>query len=238
MRPPVSLAIETATEVCGAAVADSEGVRAEALVRTGLAHSSRLVELIRRVMADTDVSAEDLDLVAVSVGPGSFTGIRIGMGVAIGIAAGAGVPVIGVPTLDALAWSQLPFDGLICPFIDARRGEAYYCVYEASGLEIKRKREYAVLPPADMIADIARSAAAGRATSGLLLAGPPSLLDDSGAGSGRPGGAMAAGSERCYPRPGPLAALAHKLHESGESGDPEHLKPIYIRRSDAELKRS
>jgi tRNA threonylcarbamoyladenosine biosynthesis protein TsaB len=247
VRAPVILAIETATEVCGAAIADREGVRAEALIRAGLSHSSRLIELVERVLADTASKLEDLDAIGVSAGPGSFTGIRIGMGVAIGIATGAGLPVVGVPTLDSLAWSQLPFEGLVCPFIDARRGEAYYCIYEASGDALKRKQDYAVSPPAKMVADVARSAresgasgACGEsgACEGLLLAGPASLLAASGAMPAELDGAVMAAPERCYPSPGSLAIVASRLHAGGKSGDPDTLKPIYVRRSDAELRRS
>jgi tRNA threonylcarbamoyladenosine biosynthesis protein TsaB len=234
VRRPTALAIETATEVCGAAVADRDGVRAEALVRSGLSHSSRLVALIERVTADAGVELQGLDVLGVSVGPGSFTGIRIGMGMALGIAAGAGLPVVGVPTLDALAWSQLPFSGLVCPFIDARRGEVYYCVYEASGNEMKRTRDYAVLPPAAMIEDVSGVAALG--AGALLLAGPVSVLESAGVSSGVPEGAITACPERCYPSPGSLAALALRLHSGGQSGDVELLRPIYVRRSDAELK--
>jgi tRNA threonylcarbamoyladenosine biosynthesis protein TsaB len=236
VRPPVALAIETATEVCGAAVADLEGVRAEAAVRTGLSHSSRLVELVERVTDDAGVKLADLDVLGVSIGPGSFTGIRIGMGLAIGVAVGAGLPVVGVPTLDALAWSQLPFEGLVCPFIDARRGEAYFCTYEASGHELKRTRDYAVLPPADMMAEFALAAGAGGGGP-LLLAGPASLLGNAGARWDPPEGAITASPERCYPAPGSVAALALRLHARG-GGDVKLLKPIYVRRSDAELKRT
>ena len=237
-RTPIALAIETATEVCGAAIADAGGIRAEAVIRAGLSHSSRLMELVRRVMADACVDLSEIGVLAVSQGPGSFTGIRIGMGAAIGLAAGAGVPVVGVPTLDALAWRQKPFDGLICAFMDARRGEVYYCLYEARGHDLTRWGEYAVRPPTAMISDVAKAVKSHSSATKLLLAGPVSLLEKSGMETAWPEGTVVATGERAWPTPGAVAALGLEMHLRGESTGPDSLKPIYVRRSDAELKRA
>jgi tRNA threonylcarbamoyladenosine biosynthesis protein TsaB len=233
----MALAIETTTEVCGVALADSSAIRCEAVVSAGLSHSSRLMELVRRVLADASVSLADLDVLAASTGPGSFTGIRIGLGAAIGLASGAGLPVVGVPTLDALAWRQRPFDGLVCPFVDARRGEVYFCMYECSQGGVRRVGDYSVGPPSQMIATISGSSQPGRREPGILLAGPVSLLEARGVEASEIAGLLAAPPERSYPGPGAVATLALERHAAGESGGPASLRPIYVRRSDAELKR-
>lgn len=237
MKQPIALAIETTTEVCGVALADSSAVRCEALVNAGLSHSSRLMELVRRVLADASVGLADLDVLAVSTGPGSFTGIRIGLGAAIGLASGAGLPVVGVPTLDALAWRQRPFDGLVCPFVDARRGEIYFCIYECSQDGVRRVGEYSVEPPSQMIETVSGLSQPGRREAGVLLAGPVSLLEARGVEASEIAGLLAAPPERSYPGPGAVATLALRRYAAGESGDPASLSPIYVRRSDAELKR-
>lgn len=238
MNPPVVLGIETATSVCGAAIADLDGPRGEALIDAGLSHSSRLMKLIRRVTSDVSIEVESLDALAVSIGPGSFTGIRIGMGAALGLAAGAGVPLVGVPTLDALAWSQRPFDGIVCPFIDARRGEVYFCLYEASGTDIKRMGEYSVLPPAGMVSAVAEALGRVGGDRRVLLAGPDSLLNAAGVKLAGDERMLTVSAGRSLPGPAAVASMGVELYRKDKSVSPGSLRPIYVRRSDAELKRS
>ncbi len=235
MRPPVVLGIETATEACGAAISDSRGVRAEALVSEGLSHCSRLIGLVERVMADTSVKLEELDLIAVSVGPGSFTGIRIGVSAAIGLASGSGRPVVGVPTLDALAWAQRPYEGMVVPFVDARRGEAYFSLYRAHGDLVERERGYAVRAPSVMMEEVGIAATAGRGSRKTLLAGPGSVLSRAGIDLAGLERIETAPPGRSHPSAAAVAALGLELHNRGGSGSPGSLSPIYVRRSDAEL---
>jgi tRNA threonylcarbamoyl adenosine modification protein YeaZ len=259
------LGIETATGVCGVAIADGNGLKGEAVLDTGLSHSSKLVKLVQRVLEDTSIELSRLDALAVSVGPGSFTGVRIGIGTALGLAAGAGTPVIPVPTLDALAWAQRPFRGVVCAFVDARRGEVYYCIYETDLNGISRQGYYAVKPPGAMWADVLEVLAGKPAGTEVTLAGPRDLLEpalsgvlseqprvDAGAtrlhvdaGSGTPQPRVDAGAiqvvvaspERAGPKPAAVAALGVKLYREGVAGGIDEVKPIYVRRSDAELRR-
>lgn len=232
---PVILAIETATRICGAAVAGPAGLIAEAVVSEGLSHSSRLIGLVRRVLGEASMSPRDVDAIAVSAGPGSFTGIRIGMGTALGLAAGADLPVIAVPTLDALAAGQRPFEGLVCPFIDARRGEVYFCFYEVSGHTMERLAEYSVRPPAAMAAGLLNRIGRGKNGPRALLAGPASVLRDAEINGLAPGRLSIAGPDRSSPGAASVAALGVELYLAGEAAGPESLRPIYVRRSDAEV---
>lgn len=138
------LCIETATGACSAALCDENSVITVEEAPPGMSHAAQLTVIIRRILERTGIAATDLDAVAVSKGPGSYTGLRIGVSAAKGIAYGAGIPIIGINTLTAMCSGylslhpQLPSpDTLLCPMIDARRMEVYNALYSSSGLMIK-----------------------------------------------------------------------------------------------------
>jgi len=236
LKPPVVLAIETATEACGAAVADGSGVRAASVVNRGLTHSSRLMRMVERLLSDLSVEPRGLDAVAVSVGPGSFTGIRIGMGTALGLATGAGPPLVAVPTLDALAWSVRSFEGVLCPFIDARRGEVYFALYDGRDEEPGRLSGYRVASCREML-DEAEDALRSRPGAKALLAGPVSLLRRECAQDVDPARFRVRPAGDLLPDPAAVAEVGVRLFAKGERSGPGEISPIYVRRSDAELSR-
>ncbi|MEM6782976.1 MAG: tRNA (adenosine(37)-N6)-threonylcarbamoyltransferase complex dimerization subunit type 1 TsaB [Bacteroidota bacterium] len=131
----LTLGIETATDVCSVALLEGDAVLAEASLRMPRQHAARLMPLIRDVLAHTGRSATDLDLVAVSEGPGSYTGLRIGVSTAKGLALAADARLIGVSSLEALAWQAAPFaqpgDRIAVAF-PSRRGEVYAAGFIAS----------------------------------------------------------------------------------------------------------
>jgi tRNA threonylcarbamoyladenosine biosynthesis protein TsaB len=126
------LALETATDVCGAALSRDDAVVAEAHLRRPRVHARHLTPLIEDVLRHGDVAAGALDAVAVSMGPGSYTGLRIGVSTAKGWAAATGAALIGVPTLEALAARAAPAaepGDVACALLDARRDEVYAAAY-------------------------------------------------------------------------------------------------------------
>ncbi len=125
------VAIESAALSAGAAVLCGDKLLSEQFANNGLTHSQTLLPLIDAALSAAGKTMEDMDAVAVSAGPGSFTGVRIGMGTAKGLALGAGKPLIAVPTLLALAYNAAAHDGIIVPMMDARRGEVYTATYFA-----------------------------------------------------------------------------------------------------------
>jgi tRNA threonylcarbamoyladenosine biosynthesis protein TsaB len=138
------LCIETATGVCSAALCDEQGVMSVLDAPPGMSHAAQLTVIIRRLLADASITAGGLDAVAVSKGPGSYTGLRIGVSVAKGIAYGAGIPLIGINTLLAMCYgymgkNQLPAssDILMCPMIDARRMEVYNALLRSDGTFVR-----------------------------------------------------------------------------------------------------
>ncbi len=143
------LAIETATDVCGVALVQNQNVIAQRMRAEKYVHSEKLLPMIDEVLRDASLSAKDLDAIAVSIGPGSFTGLRIGLSTAKGLALSLGISVIAVPTLDALAYAFFRAKGwssiaVVCPMIDARRDEAFFCFYRIDAAGVRRQSEYAI----------------------------------------------------------------------------------------------
>lgn len=131
------LGIETATTVCAAAVADGGKVLVERRLMLPQMPSEKLVELIDDCFRVVKLAPETIDGIAVSIGPGSFTGLRIGLSVAKGLSFASGKPIVGVPTLKGLAYyaiqQKLCQSGdIILPMIDAKRDEIYTAAFRVN----------------------------------------------------------------------------------------------------------
>lgn len=127
------LGIESATPVAAVAVAGDRGILAERMVFNQRTHSVNLLPMIKAVLEDSEVDCHGLAGIAVSGGPGSFTGLRIGMSTAKALARVWGIPVVGISTLETLAFPLAGHGGLICPVLNARKNEVYTAVYDYSG---------------------------------------------------------------------------------------------------------
>ena len=128
-KEPIILCVETSTDACSAAIVQGGLVLAARLHRSGSEHARELPLMVEELLAE--MKGGQIDAVAVSEGPGSYTGLRIGASVAKGLAYGMNVPLIAVPTLQIMA-AQVAAridDGLLCPMIDARRMEVYNAFY-------------------------------------------------------------------------------------------------------------
>ena len=135
------LALETATDVCSVALWQDGHPTSELTLRRPRAHAEQLIPMIEAALEQSQVARQDLGGVAVSMGPGSYTGLRIGASTAKGLAAALDVPLVGVPSLEAQAAQALPWaapgDRIAAAF-NARRNEVYaalYLVEEQAGLE-------------------------------------------------------------------------------------------------------
>ena len=127
------LSIETATGCGSIAVTRGQRLLAEATAQPDVTHSRRLLGTVDWLMQAAGVAWADIDGVAVSLGPGSFTGLRIGMAAAKGLVMAIGVPLLGVSTLDALALACIGTRVQICPVLDARKQEVYAALYQPEG---------------------------------------------------------------------------------------------------------
>ena len=132
---PTILHIETSTDVCSVAVSEDAQVIFQQEDRNGPNHGERLGTMVDEALSFTDSHAIPFDAVAVSSGPGSYTGLRIGVSMAKGVCYGRSLQLIGVPTLELLCVPVLlrelvEDDALLCPMLDARRMEVYAAVYD------------------------------------------------------------------------------------------------------------
>jgi tRNA threonylcarbamoyladenosine biosynthesis protein TsaB len=136
------ICLETATTLCSVALCDGSGVISTRESSELQTHAAMLTVYIEDILKDHDLKVRDLKAVAVSKGPGSYTGLRIGVSVAKGLAFGAGIKLIGVETTLSMYYGivnryQSEKDTLFCPMLDARRMEVYYAVYDQEGKKIK-----------------------------------------------------------------------------------------------------
>ena len=145
------LAIESSSMVAGAAVADEDKIISEYFLNHKKTHSQTLMPVVDRVLDSCELSISDIDIFAAAQGPGSFTGLRIGISTIKGLAQSANKPVVGISTLDGLAYNMAYADGIICPIMDARREQVYTCLYEWDSVSLHRLSEYMALPLIDLI---------------------------------------------------------------------------------------
>lgn len=220
------LAVESATLSGGVALLDDDRLLGEITLNIAITHSERLMSAVDRLLADCGLAPADLDGLAVSVGPGSFTGLRVGLATVKALAMALDLPVAPVPTLDALA-ARLPFaDAPVCPIIEARKGEVYLSLYRWSGSGMERQWDYLALPP---------EAAAAR------LEAPVIVLGD-GVEACRPylarlgPGLREAEPVHSLPSPAVVGSLGYAILAAGGGIPAERLTPLYLRPSEAELK--
>jgi tRNA threonylcarbamoyladenosine biosynthesis protein TsaB len=220
------LAVDTASRSCSVALLDDQGLAAQLSYSRGRTHSRHLMGMIDSVLQLAALSCADLDGLAVSCGPGSFTGLRIGIGAVKGLAAARNLPAVGVSTLQALAYQAAGSPYLICPLIDARRGEVYCARYRWEDGLLSEVAGEAVAPPhqaADGIDERALFVGSGALRHRDLIAAAlgnravfiPSHLQMVRAAA-----------------VGLLGAIRLQACEGSEAAD---IVPRYLRRSDAEI---
>jgi len=136
------LAIETTGPVSSVALACPGKVIAEFSINSGLTHSETLMPMLDHMLTASGFAKASIDAIAVSGGPGSFTGLRIGASAAKGLAFALGLQIVPVSTLDALAYNVITWEGGIVPIMDARRNQVYTALYDSEDGKIVRQSDY------------------------------------------------------------------------------------------------
>ncbi len=128
------LGIDTANKILNLAVTnDGELITDYRIDNTAKTHSANIIGLLNSMLELNCIKLDTIEGIAVSIGPGSFTGLRIGLSTAKGLAYALSIPIVGVNTLDSYAYCYLGLDGYICSLIEARKGEYYFAIYDNKG---------------------------------------------------------------------------------------------------------
>ena len=132
------LAVDSSALVASAALCEDERLLAEYTLNNKNTHSETLLPMIESLLSFFSLEVGDVDIFAVSSGPGSFTGVRIGAATVKGLAFASGKPCVGVSTLEALAYNLRLYKGLICPVMNARRSQVYTALFRSDGKNVTR----------------------------------------------------------------------------------------------------
>jgi tRNA threonylcarbamoyladenosine biosynthesis protein TsaB len=222
------LAIETSTPQSSVALGTEQGVLGSTSLSWGKGHSEVVVPAIDHLLDWAEIRPGQIGGVAVGLGPGLFTGLRVGVTTARTMAQVLGVPIVGLASLDALAFSVRHARWRVVPVTDAKRGEVFWASYRPVPGGVARGSEYQVGPPERLAADLEAS-------------GEETLLEVGGAllyrraleeGGGR---VEFASMSRAFPDAESLLELAIPRFYREETSRPADVVPYYVRKSDAEI---
>lgn len=219
------LALDTTGKTCSVAIAEDEQILVEHYVHDKMTHSQILLPMVDACLREAHLKVGEIDVFGVTVGPGSFTGVRIGVLTAKALAHAKGKPIAAIDTLDALALQAGPYPSKICPMLDARRGQVYAAVY-LGGKKVIEDRAVAV---EEMLKDLADEEAP------LFLGDGAVALCDV-IRSYLPA-AVFAPSHLTWGRASACATLAYRAAQAGNLETYQTVKPFYLRESGAVRKR-
>jgi len=216
----VVLAIETSSRQGSVALWREGRTLAERVVTQTLRHGAHLFAALEAIHDDAGLRPEAIDLVAVSQGPGSFTGLRIGITAARTTAHVLGKPILGVPSLDVIAQNAPPEAEHVAVLLDAKRGDVYACLFRRLGATLEPQMPYQVVRP-----------------QALELPSPCTVLGNGIRvhGEALPGdGLTLAPADAWVPRAPVVARLAAERFAQGQRHELHALAPLYLRRPEAE----
>jgi len=222
------LGIDTSTACGSVGLIDDEQVISEYLLNLPVTHSERLLGAIELVLREAHYALGDLDGWAISLGPGSFTGLRIGVSTVKGLAVATRKPVAGISTLDVLASQITPTPNLICPILDARKGEVYAAFYRyEEGNSLKRLSTYQAVRPEDLVKKIQGK---------IVFIGNGAKTYRDYLRNSLQSNAIFLPSPLNLPLGSMVAKLGSELLQKREFLDLSTFTPIYVRPSEAEIK--
>lgn len=222
------LAIDTSTSAASAALVKDGNLCCEYTLNDGKKHSEKLINLIDMVIKSCGLSVNDIDGFACSTGPGSFTGLRVGASAIKGMAQALNKPVIGIPTLDVLAYNLWCWAGYICPILDAQRNMVYSALYTFKDGVLVKLEDYFAIEINDL-----KNRLTTLDEDLIFLGDGLSIFKKEIVKSFNRVLFAPAGSN--YPRASSVASLAAIKYKKGEMSSYNGLRIHYVRRSQAEL---
>ena len=224
------LAFESSAKAGSAALLRDGVLLAEYFQNGGQTHSRTLMKMAEDMLRNCDLTPQDVDAVGVAAGPGSFTGVRIGVSCAKGFAWAGELPLYGVSTLEAMAYGVLPFRGVICAAMDARRSQVYNALFRSDGQSLTRLCPDRAVSVEELAADLKKY------EEDKILVGDGAELCYNTLGT-EAGGLCLAPEHLRHQRASGVALCARAMALAGEPGDGAMLAPNYLRLSQAERER-
>lgn len=220
------LGIDTGGPVASLGVVANGQIKA-VLSRSTISHCAGLPDAVGEILDSTGLTIRALAAVAVAIGPGSFTGLRVGLSYAKGLVLGCGLAIVGVPTLDAMALCALNAErgpgGLVCPILDARRGEVYTGLYRFAADTLEKVTGDLIVPLADFVASI---------TDAVVFVGESKAEEARALVCAAGGNAAAVGAAQLHLRGSFVAAIGAARVTRNEADDAASLEPVYVRPPD------
>lgn len=222
------LAFDASSVSCGACVMKDGKILSESYINTALTHSRTLLDNIKRVLNQAEMTVSDIDKIALTVGPGSFTGVKIGVSCAKGLAYPEDKTCVAVSSLEAAAQGVSLFDGLIVAVMDARRQSFYNACFRSEKGELKRITEDRQIAASELFEEISKEEKV------LLVSDGADLFYEYCKNNGREDISVATASDK-FIRASSVAELAYK--SKGAEVSHFALVPVYLRAPQAERER-
>jgi tRNA threonylcarbamoyladenosine biosynthesis protein TsaB len=223
------LAIDT-SKTASIALLEKEEILSEVFINLGMNHSIVLLPALGELCRISRIEPGQIDLFVCTSGPGSFTGLRIGASTVKGLAMAAGKPIVGVSTLEALAFNVVGSGMLVCPMLDAKKNQVYTALYRTGRDETLEIREN------EMVTDVVDFLK--RIEEEVIFVGDGSMQYAAIIHEILPGKASFASPCHQYVRAAAAAILGKRKYAAGDVLDPVTFIPRYLRSSEAEVKRS
>lgn len=214
------LGIDTSSSSLSVAVMDDDLLKGEFTLNHKLTHSEQMMPLLDSLLSHLELKMSDIDLIGVSVGPGSFTGIRIGVAAANAMAMAIDIPVVGISSLEAMAYTAGEVDYTIVSTFDAQRERFYFNAYRFENSELKALEAEDVLEKEDLIKKL-------ESYDKVLLLGDAVFINEE-----LPLNVKKAKRAVRYVRASSVCELAHRDYLLGKTG---FAVPVYLRKSQAEI---
>lgn len=222
------LAIDSSAMVATVAIVTDGIITAEYTINHKKTHSQTLLPMIDEIIKMTETDKDSIDAIAITGGPGSYTGLRIGSATAKGIGLALDIPIINVPTMDALAYNFYSSQYVICPIMDARRNQVYTGIYHFDGCKMEVIKPQCIMMIQDLILEL------DQMKKPVMFLGDAVEIQHKTIDEMMKTGHHFAPANMCRHRATSVAALAELYYKKGKIETAKEHKPDYLRASQAE----
>jgi len=221
------LGVDTSTMTAGIGIVEEDEILVGVKFSVKITYSEILLSCIDQALKNVSLKIDDIDGLAISIGPGSFTGLRIGLSTLKGLSFATGKPLVSILSLDALAYLSLYCQYPVVTMLDAKKNQVYAAIYETNDGELKRQSDYLVIDVEDLVKRISQK---------TLFVGPGAKLYQKRLIELLGDKAYFSLAEQSLPSGATVALLGSRKLILGQFEDIVNLEPFYLRKSEAELK--